>query len=269
MVHNESDMLNLRKHFSRPKSEYKRIFLIKLSQLLALPVRLKKTKLLNIYLSLQPDSHTRFGSHPEFETLFTRFTKHNKYNAGDLPRLWSFILNCKQIIGENIQGDFAEVGVWRGNTASVLKYYAEKASRKVYLFDTYEGFDSKDLKGVDANKSQNFADTSLGLVKEVLGAEYTDCYFVKGYFPESVTEVHSSNRYAIVSLDCDLYEPTKAGLNFFYERMSCGGIFFLHDYLSKHWSGVKKAVDEFCAERGEFIILVPDKSGSAFLRKTK
>jgi O-methyltransferase len=51
--------------------------------------------------------------------------------------------------------------------------------------------------------------------------------------------------------------------------MSKGGVFFLHDYLSNHWSGVKKAVDEFCAEHGEFIIVMSDKSGSAFLRKTK
>lgn len=262
-------MFNLRKYITKPKSEYKRIFLIKISQLLAWPTRINKTNFLNIYLSLHPDSYSRFGAHSEFKTLFRQFTKHNKCNSGDIPRLWSFIFNCKQIIIEKIPGDFAEVGVWRGNTAAILKHYAETDSRKVYLFDTYEGFDAKDLTGVDANKSRCFNNTSLELVKEVLGTEYVSCHFVKGYFPESVTEVHKNSTYAVVSLDCDLYEPTKAGLNFFYERMSHGGILFLHDYLSKHWSGVKKAVDEFCKEHGEYIVVMPDKSGSAFLRKTK
>ncbi len=262
-------MFTLRKYFTKPKSEYKRIFLIKLSQALAFPVRRKWTRFFNIYLALQPDSHIRFGKHPEFNSLFKKFTQHNTYNPGDIPRLWSFIFNCKQIINERIEGDFAEVGVWRGNTAAVLKHYAELSDRNVYLFDTYEGFSAKDLTGVDANKARAFEDTSVELVAGVLGESYHKCHFVKGYFPESATEVHKNSTYAVVSLDCDLYEPTKAGLNFFYERMPRGGIFFLHDYLSNHWSGVKKAVDEFCLERGEFIVVMPDKTGSAFLRKTK
>jgi hypothetical protein len=72
-----------------------------------------------------------------------------------------------------------------------------------------------------------------------------------------------------VSLDCDLYEPMKAGLEFFYPRMTRGGIFLLHDYSSFSWNGAKKAIDEFCGQSGEFIVLMPDKSGSAFLRKAR
>ncbi len=68
---------------------------------------------------------------------------------------------------------------------------------------------------------------------------------------------------------CDLYKPTKVGLDLFYPRMSRGGIFFIHDYSSQIWNGAKMAVDEFCAMTGEFIVLMPDKSGSAFLRKVK
>jgi hypothetical protein len=44
---------------------------------------------------------------------------------------------------------------------------------------------------------------------------------------------------------------------------------FLHDYSSLYWDGAKLAVDEFCAENGELIILMPDKSGSAFLRRSQ
>ena len=58
-------------------------------------------------------------------------------------------------------------------------------------------------------------------------------------------------------------------LEFFYPRMPQGGIMFLHDYSSLYWHGAKLAVDEFCAETGEFIVLMPDKSGSAFLRRSR
>lgn len=36
------------------------------------------------------------------------------------------------------QGDFMEIGVWRGGTASILHQIAEKQSRKLYLFDLFE-----------------------------------------------------------------------------------------------------------------------------------
>ncbi len=51
--------------------------------------------------------------------------------------------------------------------------------------------------------------------------------------------------------------------------MPVGGLFLLHDYSSKHWAGAKLAIDEFCKASGEYVICMPDKSGSAFLRKTK
>jgi hypothetical protein len=69
---------------------------------------------------------------------------------------------------------------------------------------------------------------------------------------------------SVVNLDCDLYQPMKSGLEFFYPRMPLGGIMFLHDYSSLYWDGAKLAVDEFCAETGEFIVLMPDRAGVPF-----
>jgi hypothetical protein len=109
----------------------------------------------------------------------------------------------------------------------------------------------------------------VNLVKEVIGENARVCDFIAGRFPEIIPDEYRSRTYAAVSLDCDLYEPIKAGLDFFYPRMPRGGLLFLHDYSSGHWPGAKRAVDEFCARTGEFAILMPDKSGSAFVRKSK
>ena len=236
----------------------------------AFPFYLGKANVFNIFFAYHPDSHATFNSHPEFKALFKTFVAKNKFNnAGDTARLWSFILNTKQILSEGIEGDFAELGVWRGNTASVLAYYAANSNRKLILFDTYEGFDKKDISGIDANKPMSFDDTSLDLVKAVIGENSNCCEFVKGYFPATISESHKNRQYAIVSLDCDLYEPMRAGLDFFYPLMPKGAVFFLHDYSSLHCDGAKKAIDEFCRANGEYVILIPDKSGSAFVRKTK
>lgn len=218
------------------------------------------------FLAYQPDSHANFEAHPEFEELLPRFTAFNRANnGGDLVRLWSFILNIKQALADGIHGDFAELGVWRGNTSAVLAKCAP-SDRNVFLFDTYAGFDARDLNDGDADKHVRFADTSLDLVKQVVG-DAANCHYVKGYFPDSVLSQHRAATYAVVSLDVDLYLPTKAGLEFFYPRMPKGGIFFLHDYSNPHWDGPKKAIDEFCVQTGERVILLADKSGSAILRK--
>jgi hypothetical protein len=223
------------------------------------------------YTAYHPDSYFVFEEHSEFRRLYRKFTANNsRNNGGDAARLWALILNIKQVLEEGVQGDFAEVGVWRGNTAAVLAEFAMQADRRLYLFDTFEGFSKRDLKGVDSDKGEHFKNTSLNLVKRVVGNEGNGrCYFIKGWFPGSITDEHESRNFAVVSLDADLYEPTKAGLEFFYPRLDMGGIFFLHDYSSLHWAGSKQAIDEFVATTGERVVLIPDKSGSAFIRKTK
>jgi hypothetical protein len=223
------------------------------------------------YTSFQPDSLVRFDAHPEFFALFERFIAHNSANnVGDIPRLWSLVLNLKQLVDQGIEGDFAELGVWKGNTAAVLAHYAARTGRTAFLFDTYEGFSARDLVGLDAHHSARmFRDTSTDLVKEVIGDNAHACEFIAGRFPDAIPDACRARSFAAVHLDCDLYEPMKAGLEFFYPRMPKGGLLFLHDYSSGHWPGAKQAVDEFCARTGEYAILMPDKSGSAFVRKSR
>jgi hypothetical protein len=224
-----------------------------------------------VFLAYHPDAHIFSSAHSELDQLFKKFTEQNAYNnGGDLTRLWSLLLNIKQVLSEGVEGDFAELGVWRGNTAAVLAHYAAQAGRQIFLFDTFEGFDQKDIEGVDRGESARYlSDTSLELVKRVVGDAGSACHFIKGYFPESIPASAVERKYSVVSLDCDLYKPMKAGLEFFYPRMSHGGIFFLHDYSSPFWDGAKKAIDEFCKATGECLILLPDKSGSAVIRKTR
>jgi hypothetical protein len=226
-------------------------------------------RLANIYWAYHPDSHVAAQDHAEFDHLFASFTRHNRLNnAGDTARLWCFILNIKQVLDAAIVGDFAELGVWRGNTAAVLAHFAASERRTVYLFDTFAGFSERDFKGVDAGaRPKNFANTSIDMVREVVGPAWSCCEVAAGYFPDSVQPRHRDRRYAVVSLDCDLYEPMKAGLAFFYPRMPRGGLLMLHDYSSRQWPGAKQAVDEFCRATGEFLVLLPDKSGSAFIRR--
>jgi len=226
-----------------------------------------------LILSYTPDSIANAKAYPQIYDLYGKFRKFNRANnGGDINRLISIVLNVEKVLDEdNVQGDLAEVGVWKGNTACLLAYYAHEYERKCFLFDTYTGFDSRDLKGVDEKLGTgNFDDTSLELVKSVIGSKTLGtCEFLKGYFPKSIPDYLYKERFAVVSLDCDLYKPMKAGLTWFYPRMQNGAIFLLHDYSSRCWEGAKKAIDEFCSEANQQVILLPDKSGSAFIRISK
>ena len=69
-----------------------------------------------------------------------------------------------QIGKEQLPGDFAELGVYKGQTAAILARHARRLGRKAWLLDTFEGFDKKDFTGIDAGTSRMFDDTSLEAV---------------------------------------------------------------------------------------------------------
>ena len=125
-----------------------------------------------LYVAYRPDADVDFDRYPELRALSESWVANNiENNAGDLPRLYALLLNMRHVMEEGIAGDFAEVGVYRGNSAAVLAHYGRQYQRSVFLFDTYSGFSTSDLTGFDAGKPVVFADTSLDLVQRTVGAD--------------------------------------------------------------------------------------------------
>lgn len=186
---------------------------------------------------------------------------------GDRIRFYNIWLQINRILKDNIPGDFAELGVYKGETAKLIHLCAPE--RKLHLFDTFEGFPAEDLideTGKAASyTSLHFSDTSLDKVKERIG-ESKNIQYHKGYFPDSVQEIEGIN-FAFVSIDADLRKPTLDGLMFFYPRMSKGGAILVHDYNSD-WPGLMDAVNVFCKENNITKILVPDADSTVMILKT-
>jgi hypothetical protein len=204
---------------------------------------------------------------PDLTGLYRRWIRGNKTNNnGDAARFMALMLNVRQLEAEGIEGDFAELGVWKGNSAAILAHYAAQSGRRLFLFDTFSGFDQRDLEGVDEGHNRDFSDTSIEFVRETVGHPEVTTY-LQGFFPDTVTDEVRERQFALVHIDCDLYQPMKAALAFFYPRMPRGGMLLLHDYSSGSWGGATRAVDEFYQATGEHISLWPDKSGTAMIRK--
>ena len=66
--------------------------------------------------------------------------------------------------------------------------------------------------------------------------------------------------FCFVHLDMDLYKPIKAGLEFFWPRLSRGGYIFIHDCNLNHlnFGGARQAVLEFCEEKQIGYVMLPD-----------
>lgn len=218
----------------------------------------------SLALMLQPGSYSDFRAHPEFDEAFERWTQGDRYRGLDMVRLWSFVLNIKHILSR-CPGSLAEVGVYKGQSSAVLSYFAEKAARKVYLADTFDGFaESQFEPDFGDGKKQAFKDTNLEMAQDVVG-NYSGIRWIVGLFPASVTAEMRADYYSFVSIDCDIYEPIRDALRFFWPRMTPGGMIFVHDYSSGYWPGATRAIDEFCAESGVRGMLLPDLGGSYVL----
>jgi O-methyltransferase len=118
---------------------------------------------------------------------------------------------------KDLAGDMAEVGVFKGASAKIL--CGLKGDKALFLFDTFAGLPA------------NAANT------------------------DEAELILADRQYSFVHFDVDLYEGTKACLEYYYPRMVSGGIMLSHDYSLLR--GVKQAFDEFVSEIPEGLIEFP------------
>lgn len=160
---------------------------------------------------------------------------------------------------EKIEGDIAEVGVYKGGSAKLIR---EITKKPLHLFDTFEGLPDLSKHDNPEHFHKGEYSSSLEGVKNYL-KNYSNISFYKGLFPATAEPV-KNKKFSFVHLDVDLYESTINCLKFFYPRMSRGGVIISHDYPGA--KGVKKAFDEFFEDKLE-IIIEPFGTGQGLIVK--
>ena len=182
------------------------------------------------------------------------------------PRSAVLELMAREIYRYNVAGNTAELGVYKGDFAKLInKFFPD---RKLYLFDTFEGFDKRDAQadrtGKFSTADHDFSQTSVDLVLSKMEHK-ENCIIRKGWFPETAEGIE--DKFCLVSLDADLYQPILAGLEFFYQRLVHGGAIMIHDFNNAGYSGVRQAVREFCEKNNIYYVCLPDFCGSAVIVK--
>ena len=151
----------------------------------------------------------------------------------------------------SIEGDIAEIGVYKGGTAKLISSISNK---KLYLFDTFSGMPETDSK-IDIHKKGDFSDTTIIQVKEFL-KDNDNVFFYPGIFPKTAKSV-SNCIFSFVHVDIDIYQSAVDCCDFFYDRLSSGGIMVFDDYGWPTCPGVKKAVDDFFSDKPEIPCYLP------------
>lgn len=197
------------------------------------------------------------------EKIICKYVDLNSRARRDCLEKIAIIMGEKNCSG----GAVAELGVYRGDFAKVINEVFP--DRKLYLFDTFEGFPEKDMgyeigNNLLLNKVGQFADTS---VEHVLGRmpHPENCIIRQGYFPDTTIGLEEE-QYAFVNIDVDLYKPILAGLEYFWPRMVKGGYIFVHDYFSFSYAGTKKAINEFAEKYHVGFTPIGDTLSVAFVK---
>ena len=158
----------------------------------------------------------------------------------------------------DIPGDVVEGGVFKGAGllywAKLIEIMNPRTSRKVVGFDTFEGYPepSRDYESRAAREFEESAGYEPIVVERLAKTIATQnlqgrVELVKGDVTSTVREyvkAHPGFRVALLNLDFDTYDATKAALNTLYGYVVPRGVVVLDEYAVSHW-GESDAVDEF------------------------
>lgn len=197
---------------------------------------------------------------PEFLVLADRCTP---YTMTSLERLYGVHQAMEHIAAEPVDGDIVECGVWKGGSTMMACLHLLRAgdeARGVWLYDTFAGMpeptdeDPEDahrewLEG-ERNDHNEYCYSPLDEVRRNVlstGIDAQRIRFVEGKVEDTIPAA-IPDRIALLRLDTDWYESTRHELEHLWPRLQVGGVLIVDDY--GHWSGARKAVDEYFAELG-------------------
>jgi O-methyltransferase len=190
------------------------------------------------------------------------------YTMTSIERIVCLINAVTYIADNRIEGDIAECGVWRGGsmmTVALTLLTLGDTSRKLYLYDTFEGMSEptevdKSLDGVSAAAQMNqengkWCYASIEDVERNIfstGYPKENIFLVKGKVEDTIPKT-LPEKLSLLRLDTDWYESTKHELNHLFPLLDPEGVLVIDDY--GHWQGSRRAVDEYFAEQKRKVYL--------------
>lgn len=198
------------------------------------------------------------GNPDSWETKLENFPKYVRRQ--NLTRFMSLYELFKRVI--DVKGSIVECGVNRGfglMTWAKLSAILEPVNltRRIYGFDTFEGFPSVSSHDVGTStgnlKAGDLAADSYDELLELAAINDSTRFLghvpkvklIKGDATKTIPAFVEDNRHLLVSLlflDFDLYEPTKVALEHLASRMPKGAIIAFDELDNPLWPGETQAM---------------------------
>jgi glycosyltransferase involved in cell wall biosynthesis len=157
-----------------------------------------------------------------------------------------------RIVKEKIEGDFIEIGVYKGGMVMVMLYTLMRLGelRHVHLYDTFSGMSEASENDVDmfGRKATDMweavkMECPLDIVKKNIESTGYPIEYIHFHVGDARQITETPECISLLRLDIDWYDIYKAVLPVFEPVTSIGGTVVIDDYI--HWKGCKKAVDEY------------------------
>lgn len=197
---------------------------------------------------------------------------------------------AEQTLASGTEGDFVELGCYRGDTSVLLGKLLQKltkstpvypvenpvensqpfaSSKHLWIYDSFAGLPEKtreDASGAGANfKAGELSVTKREVIEKLRkhglktsSSPIPDAssVIVKKAWFDDLTDQDLPEKIAFAFCDGDLYSSIKTSLKLVAPRLASQGIIIVHDYNNPELPGSARAVDEFLRARPDFRLKV-------------
>ena len=166
-----------------------------------------------------------------------------------------------------LDGDFVECGVNTGILSLAAMNWIDfdkMPDRKWWLLDTYCGLDEAQQETEEDKKRAHAVNEKMyfecyDLAKNNF-SKYKNAVLVKGVIPETLVQV-AADKIAYLSIDLNYYLPEIAAGEYFWEKLTKGGIIILDDYAFLGYERQNKEWNKFAKEKDVQILTLPTGQG--------
>ncbi len=151
-------------------------------------------------------------------------------------------LAADYLVGAQVEGDYCEFGVYKGDTfAHMLRYHEVFPGMRFFAIDSFEGLPAP--KGIDNENgyTSNFHESEFAVSEEnfLLNVRKRNLPMervktIKGWYDKTLNEKTANDenlkKIACAWIDCDFYESTVPVLNFITDKISIGTLLIFDDW---------------------------------------
>jgi O-methyltransferase len=196
-----------------------------------------------------------------------RVARYTMIRPAALADLWWLVRRAEE---RQIDGAIVQCGAWRGGAAALMAHASRASGRRIWLFDSFEGFPAPGVEdgangGIAAGDWTAPADEARAALDR-LGVDAARASIVPGWFESTLPAAGASiGPIALLAIDAVLYASVKVCLESLYGQVVPGGEVILDDY--RYWPGCRRATHEFLARHAPTVELRITPTGACWFTK--